>query len=66
MYKELFKSKLQFWIKNLNKDFEVIVIDDFSKDDSREKIKRYNKINNFKSIFNKKILVLRQVQIKQF
>jgi CMP-N-acetylneuraminic acid synthetase len=41
-------------IKNLNKDFEVIVIDDCSKDDSREKIIRYKDLHNFKYIFNKK------------
>ncbi len=41
-------------LKNLNKDFEVIVVDDCSTDDSKKKIARYKKFNNFKFIFNKK------------
>jgi len=41
-------------IKILNKDFEVIVIDDCSTDDSRKKILRYKDSHNFKYIFNKK------------
>tara|TARA_B100001123_G_C15299672_1_gene1020558 strand:- start:1334 stop:2581 length:1248 start_codon:yes stop_codon:yes gene_type:complete len=40
-------------LNNLNKDYEVIVIDDNSKDDSRERIKRYNE-KNFRYIFNSK------------
>ena len=41
-------------LKNLKKDFEVIVVDDCSKDNSREKIRRFNKVKNFRYIFNKK------------
>ena len=45
-------------LKNLNKDFEIIVVDDCSTDDSKKKITRYEKFINFNSIFNKKILEL--------
>ena len=41
-------------LKNLNKDFEIIVVDDCSTDDSKKKITRYEKFINFNSIFNKK------------
>ena len=41
-------------LKNLNKDYEVIVVDDCSTDDSKEKIIRYKKNKNFNFIFNKK------------
>ena len=43
-----------YGLKNLNKDFEVIVVDDCSSDDSRKKIIRYKKFKNFNFIFNKK------------
>ena len=40
-------------LNNLNKDYEVIVIDDKSNDDSRERIKRYNEKNfRYKSSYN--------------
>jgi len=41
-------------LKNLNKDFEIIVVDDCSTDDSKKKIIKYKKFKNFNYIFNKK------------
>ena len=41
-------------LKILNKDYEVIVVDDCSTDNSKEKIIRYKKNKNFNFIFNKK------------
>ena len=41
-------------LKNLNKDYEIILVDDCSTDDSKEKILRYKKFKNFSYIFNKK------------
>ena len=53
-------------LKNLKKDFEVIVVDDCSKDNSREKNKRFNKVKNFRYIFNNKNMGFLLVRIKRY
>ena len=41
-------------LRNLNKDYEIIIVDDCSNDDSKKKILRYKKFKNLSFIFNKK------------
>ena len=53
-------------LRNLNKDYEIIIVDDCSNDDSKKKILRYKKFKNLSFIFNKKNIELPPVQIKQY